>query len=131
VATVCTQYMRLRVISDRVGGDDDTADFRDEVLAQIYDRGDPTPKRELEFEIAVTDRGRFAGLLQRRLVVNEGDWTPIGKIVFKEAVASHNGDFVIHFHHPKWRSDRNVPEADAAAGAVPVGGRPREADAPR
>jgi hypothetical protein len=29
--------------------------------------------------------------------------------VFDEVVASYNGDFVIHFHHPPWRNDRNDP----------------------
>jgi len=29
--------------------------------------------------------------------------------VFDNAVASHNGDFVIHFSHPTWRNDRNDP----------------------
>ena len=32
-------------------------DFRDEIMAQIYDRGDERPKRALTFDIAVTDDG--------------------------------------------------------------------------
>ena len=36
-------------------------------------------------------------------------WRPIGTITFDEAVASYNGDHVIHFNHPPWRDDRNDP----------------------
>ncbi len=32
-------------------------------------------------------------------------WEGIGEIEFTQAAASYNGDFVIHFHHPKWRDD--------------------------
>ena len=28
-------------------------------------------------------------------------------------IASYNGDFVIHFHHPHWREDRNDPATTA------------------
>ena len=38
-----------------------------------------------------------------------GNWQRIGSLVFNEAVASYNGDFVIHFNHPTWRDDRNDP----------------------
>jgi hypothetical protein len=30
-------------------------------------------------------------------------------ITFDAAVASFNGDHVIHFNHPPWRFDRNDP----------------------
>jgi hypothetical protein len=43
---------------------------------------------------------------QRRLISN---WREIGKITFDDAVASYNGDFVVHFNHPPWREDRNDP----------------------
>ena len=83
-------------------------DFRDEILAQIYNRYDRVPQRELVFPIEVADQGTVRGpaLLQRREIK---DWRRIGRLVFKEAVASYNGDFVIHFHHPGWREDRNDP----------------------
>jgi len=29
--------------------------------------------------------------------------------MFDDAVASYNGDCVIHFNHPTWRDDRNDP----------------------
>ena len=89
--------------------DGDRLDFRDEVLARIYDKGDSEPKRTLTFNIEVCDEGRTKGLLvQRRIFTN---WNRIGRIVFDEAVASYNGDFVLHFHHPPWRNDRNDPSS--------------------
>ena len=30
-------------------------------------------------------------------------------MTFDKAAASYNGDFVIHFNHPTWRSDQNDP----------------------
>jgi hypothetical protein len=77
-------------------------------MAQIYDRGDPSPKRSLEFEIELTDDGQTRGPLirERRTFQN---WRRVGKITFTEAVASYNADFVLHFNHPTWRADRNDP----------------------
>jgi len=92
-------------------------DFRDEVLAQIYDRGDAAPKRELVFHLEVSDEGttRNLRLVETRDIRN---WRRIGRMVFTAAAASYNGDFVFHVHHPTWRHDRNDP-----ATAVRVGGR--------
>ncbi|HEY5963176.1 MAG TPA: hypothetical protein VIU42_04075 [Xanthobacteraceae bacterium] len=105
--TRCPEFMRLTVDPPSVPDDDDDLDFRDEILGRMYDRGDPAPKRTLTFHIEVSDDGRTAGLLaQRRTISN---WRRIGRIVFDEAVASYNGDFVVHFHHPPWRNDRNDP----------------------
>jgi len=102
------EYLRLVVAPEqpRIAGD--RLDFRDEVMAQIYDRGDPTPKRTLTFSIEVTDDGHTSGppFRERRTFRN---WKRIGRIVFDRAVASHNGDAVIHFSHPTWRDDRNDP----------------------
>ncbi len=108
--TSAPQFMRLKVHPDQphIGGVD--MDFRDEVLAQIYDKGDPAPRRELVFNIEVSDKGKLRGLLRKRLKL-ASNWTSIGRIVFKEAVASHNGDYVIHFPHPPWRNDRNDPHS--------------------
>lgn len=105
--TRAPQYMRLVVAPEqpRIHGGD--IDFRDEVLAHIYDKGDPQPKRTLVFDIEVSDVGVTRGrLVQRRIIKN---WKRIGRIVFDEAVASYNGDFVIHFQHAPWRNDRNDP----------------------
>lgn len=102
------EFMRLRMAEGQPRIDGDGLDFRDEILAQIYDPGDPEPRRDLVFDIEVTDRGTSRGpaVFQRR--TNEG-WRRIGRLVFHEAVASYNGDFVLHFHHPPWREDRNDP----------------------
>ena len=46
---------------------------------------------------------------QRSLRRTFRNWRSIGKLMFDNAVASYNGDFVIHFNHPTWRNDRNDP----------------------
>jgi hypothetical protein len=106
--TRAPEFMRLLVDHEqpRIAGA--ALDFRDEIMAQIYDRGDPTPKRSLTFHIEVTDEGSTRGpnFFQRRSFAN---WNRIGRLVFNEAVASYNGDFVLHFTHPTWRDDRNDP----------------------
>ena len=101
-------FMRLLVdqAQPRIPGE--ALDFRDEIMAQIFDRGDPVAKRALTFHIEVTDEGSTRGpnFLQRRSFTN---WKRIGRLTFDNAVASYNGDFVIHFTHPTWRGDRNDP----------------------
>jgi hypothetical protein len=101
-------FMRLLVdpAQPRIPGNG--LDFRDEIMAQIYDPRDPVPKRDLTFHVEVTDEGSTHGpaFFQRR---SFGTWTRIGRLIFNEAVASYNGDFVIHFNHPTWRDDRNDP----------------------
>jgi hypothetical protein len=101
-------FMRLLVAPDqpRIAGD--ALDFRDEIMAQIFDRGDPAPHRTLTFHIEVTDDGSTRGtpIFQRRTFEN---WRHLGKLTFDAAVASYNADFVIHFNHPTWRRDRNDP----------------------
>ena len=108
------EYMRLLVAPDQPRIPGDRIDFRDEVMAQIFDRGDPTPKRALTFHIEVTDEGVTRGLpvFQRRTFQN---WRSIGTLTFNNAVASYNGDFVIHFNHPSWRDDRNDPSTATRA----------------
>jgi len=106
--TRAPEFMRLLVAADqpRIEGTD--LDFRDEILAQIFDRGDPFPKRTLRFDIEVTDEGKTTGpaVQERRTFTN---WRRIGSIVYDNAVASYNGDCVIHYQHPTWRTDRNDP----------------------
>ena len=101
-------FMRLVVDprQPRIEGED--LDFRDEIMAQIFDRGDPVPKRRLTFLIEVTEHGETRGpdFFQRRTF---RDWTRIGRLTFDNAVASYNGDFVIHFTHPTWRDDPDDP----------------------
>jgi len=101
-------FMRLLVDprQPRIAGE--ALDFRDEIMAQIFDRGDPIRRRTLTFHIEVTDQGSTRGpnFYQRRSFAN---WQRIGRLIFDNAVASYNGDFVIHFTHPTWREDRNDP----------------------
>jgi hypothetical protein len=101
--------MRLTVADETPRSHGLGIDFRDEILSILYNPGDPFPSgRRLTFDIAVSEKGkkhRFAGIEW----LTEQLWTRIGRITFTEAVASHNGDFVIHFHHPPWRNDRNDP----------------------
>jgi hypothetical protein len=99
-------FMRLLVAPDQPRIPGKALDFRDEIMAQIFDKGDPRPKRTLKFHIEVTDEGSTHGPLvfQRRTFKN---WRPIGILTFYNAVASYNGDFVIHFNHPTWREDQN------------------------
>jgi hypothetical protein len=101
-------FMRLLVsrAQPRIPGA--SLDFRDEVMAHIFDAGDPTPRRTLTFDIEVTDEGSTGGtkLRERRTFAS---WRRIGQLVFSDAVISLNGDRVLHFNHPTWRDDRNDP----------------------
>ena len=51
------EFLRFVVAPEQPRIPGEQLDFRDEVMAQIYDRGDPTPKRTLTFLIEVTDEG--------------------------------------------------------------------------
>jgi hypothetical protein len=106
--TRAPKFLRFRVAEGhpRIAGSD--LDFRDEVMAMLYDRGNPEPQRTLTFTIEVTDDGEAHGLPIRRRRTFQ-NWRAIGELVCKEAVVSHNGDHVIHMHHPVWRIDRNDP----------------------
>ena len=61
-------FMRLLVdpAQPRIPGE--ALDFRNEIMAQIYDRGDPAAKRSLIFHVEVTDEGSTHGpaFFQRR-----------------------------------------------------------------
>jgi hypothetical protein len=102
------RFMRLLVAPEQPRIEGPALDFRDEVMAQIFDRGDATPKRTLTFNIEVTDEGSAQGpaLAQHRTFSN---WRRVGRLMFDNAVVSYNGDFVIHFNHPTWRGDMNDP----------------------
>lgn len=104
--TRAPRFMRLLVSPEQPRIGDAGLDFRDEIMAQIFDRGDARPRRMLAFRIEVTDEGAAHGppFAQRLTFEN---WRPIGTMTFDDAVISYNGDFVIHFNHPTWRSDRN------------------------
>jgi hypothetical protein len=106
--TRAPEFMRLLVAPGQPKVPGAGLDFRDEVMAQIFDRGDPFPKRTLTFTIDTTDEGETTGpaAKERRTFKN---WRRIGSMVFDNAVISYNGDSVIHFNHPSWRTDRNDP----------------------
>jgi hypothetical protein len=106
--TRAPRFLRLLVAKEQPRIQGDFLDFRDEIMTQIYDKGDPIPRRELMFDVEVTDDGSEFGplFLQRRSFTN---WRRVGTITFDEAIASYNGDFVIHFNHPTWRENRNDP----------------------
>jgi hypothetical protein len=112
-------FMRLRVVPEQpvIPGAD--LDVRDEVMAQIFDRGDPVPKRTLTFTIEITDEGTTSGtpFRVRRTFRN---WRRIGSMVFDNAVVSYNGDAVIHFTHPTWRQDRNDPATATRVNGMKV-----------
>lgn len=106
--TQAPEFLRLPVDERQPRIPGDGLDFRDEIMAQIFDPGDPIPKRTLTFAIEVSDEGETHGpaLKQRRTIRN---WQRIGRLVFDNAVVSYNGDFVLHFAHPRWRTNRNDP----------------------
>lgn len=109
VPTRAPEFMQFIVAPEQPVIPGDALDFRDEIMAQIYDPGDPTPKRKLRFLIQTSDTGVTKGLpiKERRDITN---WRTIGTLTFDAAVASLNGDRVIHFNHPPWREDRNDPK---------------------
>ncbi len=106
--TNAPRFMRLLMSENQPRIDGAALDFRDEIMAQIFDRGDPTPKRTLTFHVEATDDGATVGtkLRERRMFSN---WRRIGRLVFDDAVVSYNGDCVIHINHPTWREDQNDP----------------------
>jgi len=112
-------FMQLLVAPGQPVIPGDNLDVRDEVMAHIFDRGDPSPKRTLTFNIEVTDEGHTSGspFRVRRTFRN---WRRIGTLVFDNAVISYNGDCVIHFTHPTWRSDRNDPATATRVNEVKV-----------
>jgi hypothetical protein len=117
--TRAPMFMRLLVAPEQPVIPGEELDVRDEVMAQIFDRGDPVPKRTLTFLIEVTDDGKTRGtpFRVRRTFEN---WRRIGKMVFDNAVVSYNGDCVIHFTHPTWRQDRNDPTTATRINGIKV-----------
>jgi hypothetical protein len=104
--TLAPEFMQLTVAPGQpvIPGAD--LDFRDEIMAHIYDAGDPAPKRKLVFDVETSDTGTTHGppIKERRDITN---WKKIGTITFDAAVASFNADHVFHVNHPAWREDRN------------------------
>ena len=107
-ATRAPEFIRLLVARDQPRIPGKALDFRDEIMYQVYDRGDPAPRRRLRFTIEVTDDGDTWGS-DAYHVRTFRNWRRIGTLEFESAVASYNADFVLHFHHPTFRTDRNDP----------------------
>jgi len=105
--TSAPEFMQLTVAPDQPVMPGEHNDFRDEILWQFGD-GNSAPKGTLTFRIETSDTGVTHGfpLKERREISN---WRAIGTITFDAAVASYNGDRVIHFNHAPWRRDRNDP----------------------
>lgn len=113
--TCCPQFMQLRLQgAEKIGGGDDTADFREEILLHL-NRPDGR-KVPLIFDIEVADEGEVTGILDKKLEVTS--WRKIGTIKLDDAAASYNGDHVIHFHHPKWRNDVNQTQESGPSTAA-------------
>jgi hypothetical protein len=112
-------FMRLLVASGQAVIPGADLDVRDEVMAHIFDPGDPAPKRALTFTIDVTDDGVTSGsaFRVRRTFRN---WRRLGTLTFDNAVVSYNGDAVVHFTHPTWRQDRNDPATATRVNGVKV-----------
>ena len=107
-ATNTPQFMCLTATEGQPTINED--DFRNELLAHIFDKGNPTPQRTLSFDINVSNDGKAVGNAVTGSSYHVTDWKKIGTIIFDNAVASYNSDFVLHFPHPRWRTDRNDPD---------------------
>jgi len=84
--TRCPQFLRLRVVSEQARIAGEALDFRDEVMAQIFDPGNPVPQRSLCFDIEVSDDGAARPGLVRHVVIDH--WQRIGRLMFDDAVVS-------------------------------------------
>ena len=113
--TNCPRFLRF-ILDDTHPVDARKVDFREEILHRMYDPGVEEPKRDLVFTIQVSTEGKRKGKIRQTLVGQ--DWKNVGKLTFKKAAPSYNGDFVIHFHHPVWRNDPNQPSSVARADLI-------------
>jgi hypothetical protein len=107
--TSCPRFMRLKLVDATPPPQPNELDFRDEILTLMYEKDSSEKKNNLVFAIEVSDTGRRTWLMR----LKDQEWSRIGTITFERAVASHNGDFVFHCHHPVWRADRNDPRTVA------------------
>lgn len=105
------KYMRLALTPGHPVIEGSSLDARDEILAMMFDRGDPAPRRKLTFSIEVTDEGGTTGPIGFKKGAFK-HWRRIGTIAFDNAVASYNGDHVLHFHHPRWRTRLDDPATE-------------------
>jgi hypothetical protein len=108
VPTRCPDHMMLKMATGQRRIEGKELDFRDEIYAHLFNSGDQDPTGAMVYDIFVSDNSKRVGLPGLRRVTVK-DWQRIGTLRFTEAVASYNGDHVIHFHHPGWRDDKNDP----------------------
>lgn len=104
--TISPEHVKIMMSPGQGRVEGDRLDFRDEIYQLLFRKGEDAPSGTIAFDISVSDYGRKSGIpgLSR---VRVDDWRKIGTLRITEAVASYNGDHVIHFHHPSWRDDRN------------------------
>jgi hypothetical protein len=108
--TRAPKFMQLTAAGNSHKIHGEKLDFREEILDYFYEPGADKPNgKELVFKIEVSDDGEETDVLSGRR--EDKKWTEIGEIVFDNAVASYNGDFVLHFQHPPWRNNRNDPRS--------------------
>lgn len=104
--TISPEHVKIMMAPGLGRVDGKRLDFRDEIYQLLFRPGEDTPSGTIEFDISTSDHGRKSGIPGLSKVTVK-DWRKIGTLRFTEAVASYNGDHVIHFHHPSWRNDRN------------------------
>ena len=113
--TVAPTHMLLKMTEGQLRVEGGELDFRDEIYAHLFRKGDSGPAGSIDFDISVSDHARRKGISgYRRIKVT--DWRRIGRVTITEAVASYNGDHVIQFHHPGWRDDKNDPATAIRSG---------------
>jgi len=72
--TNAPEFMRLKASSGHSAIDEE--DVRNQILAHIFDKGNPEPKRTIDFKISVSDRGKRSGFVffpkgQRQTIILE------------------------------------------------------------
>jgi hypothetical protein len=113
------RHMLLKMAPGQPRIPGDGLDFRDEIYAHLFKPGATVPTGSIVFDISVSDADQRRGP-PGYIRVAVPSWTRIGRMTVTEAVASYNGDHVIHFHHPGWRDDRDDPSTAVRAGEARV-----------
>ena len=119
VHTVAPEHMMMKMSPGQRRVEGSSVDFRDEIYAHMYKSGASEPTGAMDFDIVVSSHGRKSGIPGLSRVVVE-PWQKIGKVRFTEAICSYNGDHVIQFHHPGWRTDRNDPSTNVRVEEIRV-----------
>ncbi len=114
-------YMKLTLNSSlETSGPGRGQDIRLEIWEQLQRRA------PLLYDITLSDEGHTEGPDFLRKAIVKWDTTPVGKLVFTEAILSEPCDDQIHFRHPPWREDVNDPASSVrkkrgAAFGQPLG----------